>query len=206
MKRGLAYNPFCVQELGPLGIDYQFNDEAEREKFFGLLESNGWWMELCGPHGIGKSTLLTTIQREAESCGKTVVRFKVRAESRWLPFRWKRELKNADFCLLDGGEAAIGWQRALLAHHCRSHQIGFVFTTHHPLGIAPVYTMSTTPGQIRQAVAKLLGNDHHWLFEIDFEKLVSEFNGDNRELMFTLYDWYEEGEIPTQFCRSRTFV
>lgn len=95
--------------------------------------------------------------------------------------------------VVDGYEQ-LGWlQRTWLKWQCRRHGAGLLVTAHDDLGLPPLWQTDTSPELARRVVARLLGDrDADWLSSDHVERLFATCQGDLREILFGLYDLYEQ--------------
>lgn len=195
-QRGRAYNPFAVQRHGPGNIEYVFQSAEQRNELKQLLAKTGWRVELVGRHGVGKSTLLRTMESWATEGGRSIRRLRCTGDRPRLPLLFWREIPRAGGVIsLDGGERCPRWQLRLLSVLTHWRRTGLVITTHQPLGFCHPVMISSSPDQLHDVVAQLLGRPLDKPMMARLDNLLAEHGGSAREVIFQLYDeWERSGD------------
>ena len=95
--------------------------------------------------------------------------------------------------VVDGYEQ-LGWlQRTWLKWHCRRRGAGLLVTAHDDMGLPPLWQTETSAELTQRVVARLLGeSDAEWLDEDHVERLLATHGGNLREVLFAMYDLYEQ--------------
>ena len=95
--------------------------------------------------------------------------------------------------MVDGYEQ-LGWlQRTWLKWQCRRHGAGLLVTAHDDLGLPPLWQTETNAELTQRVVARLLGErEAGWLSADQVERLFATHRGNLREVLFALYDLYEQ--------------
>jgi hypothetical protein len=95
--------------------------------------------------------------------------------------------------VVDGYEQ-LGWlQRTWLKWQCRRRGAGLLVTAHDDVGLPPLWQTETSAELTQRVVARLLGeSDAEWLDEDHVERLLATHRGNLREVLFALYDLYEQ--------------
>lgn len=192
MNHGKPRNPFSVQFHGPGAITYLFEDGAEDEwpNLLAELESTQWRLEITGPHGIGKSTLLHSLLEEAIGRGMTTVYTKV--DPAWPhlgPPLWHR-CRRTVATFIDSAELLPRWEIKLL----RSLSRGLIVTTHEPCILPSVYRPIVSGERFHAILYQLVG-DELPRFAKSPDQWLSEAGGCVRQALFNLYDAYERDEV-----------
>jgi hypothetical protein len=110
--------------------------------------------------------------------------------------------KVPDILVVDGAEQLSGWQRRRLIRNCQQRGIGLLVTSHRSLGLPALVNTRVTRDLARQIVRELLltwpptqswseTQLQSWLDRTD--PLVNRYEGNLRELLFTLYDQFQQG-------------
>jgi hypothetical protein len=101
---------------------------------------------------------------------------------------------NASTQIVVDGCEQLGWlQRTWLKWNCRRRGTGLLVTAHRDSGLPPLWTARTSVELAQRVVARLLGQgDAGWLRGEQVERLFAEHRGNVRELLFALYDLYEQ--------------
>lgn len=199
MKGGMPRNPFRVQRLGPDGCAYVFPPFLDRTRLLDDVETAGWNAEICGPHGVGKSTLMQTVGAEARARCLRVAHWQARTDAPALPAFWRLRLLACDVVLMDGAEALRpGAARALLRATARL-RVGLVTTTHRPQGHGHFVRLESSAECFAAMVAERLA-DESAVFRAALarqlghapEDALARANGDMRAAFFRLYDTCED--------------
>jgi hypothetical protein len=190
-------NPFSTRFVRPGAIEYIFPDETDAKRMIDRLQSNGWRGEIVGPHGSGKSALLSTLIPAIRQAGKTPLLVELHDNQRKLPIDLAR-LSTKSVLIVDGYEQLGRWSRFRLRLFCRRHGIGLLITSHRPMGFPKLHSTEPTAELTQQIVKKLLDNEQFadGSFEepdLEYiEKSLARHGGDIREILFELYDLYEQ--------------
>lgn len=185
--RSRPLNPFSVQCHGPGNIEYLFADAGSLERLVERLARRGWRGELCGPHGVGKSTLLRTLQGEARCGGLRTAWWQCSDRQRWLRLAWVAALGRLDVVFLDGGERLVGWQLRWLMVATRAAGVGLVITSHvrqrHGLHVP----LKAEGERLALVVARLLGSRDRARCRAVATQALDRARGNAREALFSLY-------------------
>jgi hypothetical protein len=187
-------NPFSAARVRPGRTPYRFPKGQTAGKLIERFQQNGWWGQIVGPHGSGKSALLAELIPLIEQAGRTTFRIELHDGQRRLPVNLRREIDLASkpVVIVDGYEQLSRWARFRLRRFCRRHRIGLLITAHVSMGFADVARTATGLSQIGEIVEQLVGSDP---FKITSAEIAGRFaarEGNIRELLFDLYDVYEE--------------
>ena len=213
-------NPFCTRRIRPGAIPFLFSVGQDAEALVERLRENGWWGEITGTHGSGKSALLATLIPLIERAGQHVTLVELHDGQRRLPLRlggdhgpkwgghpclpWLSQigrLLGRQECLphllpevlvIDGYEQLSRWRRWRLRRLCRRRGWGLVVTAHAPLGFPPLWQTAITPGLAQAVVNRLLAGHASPLPGPELAECLARHQGDLREALFDLYDRYEE--------------
>lgn len=114
--------------------------------------------------------------------------------------RWRDSTaswKPATQIVVDGGEQ-LGWlRRTWLKWHCRRRGAGLLVTAHRDFGLPQLWRTETTTELAQRVVARLLGESNAgWIGGEQVERLFAEHRGNLREVLFALYDLYEQRRTP----------
>jgi hypothetical protein len=183
-------------------VPYLFPPEESLLGLLRLLREQHWFGQIVGPHGSGKSTLLASLLPEvARQAGKVLVlrltthRRSVPAELRRV-IRSNRAAEGARVIIIDGYEQLPAWRRFWLQLRCLRKGCGLLVSAHRPLqGMPVLYRTRVSPEIAARVVGHLLRDDLSVVIDDLKEKanalLVSHQNN-LREVLWDLYDWYEE--------------
>ena len=209
------HNPFSTRFVKPGAIRYRFAEaaavdvtsnvdsdsqtESQRqwEAILGKLEANGWWGQIVGPHGTGKSTLLVELLVRLEMKGVASAHFELHDGERRFPYPLARLLKHEPIprlIVIDGYEQLGFWSRRRVTRWCRRHSIGLLITTHAPFDFPVLFETEASAGMAESLVYHHLESTGATV-EIAPEEIHSRFDaseGNVRELFFSLYDLVEQ--------------
>lgn len=193
MRHTPPLNPFSVQCHGPGNIEYLFVQPGGLVRLTERLARHGWRGELCGRHGVGKSTLLRTLQGEAQRRGLRTAWWQCSDRQRWLGLRWIAALGRLDVVFLDGGERLVGWQLRWLMAATRAAGVGLVMTTHKRQRHGLHVPMRAEAGRLALVVARLLESSDHDRCRALATEALDRAQGNAREALFSLYHDAERG-------------
>ncbi|MGL6227464.1 MAG: ATP-binding protein [Thermoguttaceae bacterium] len=199
----------CLEELSN-----QFGKEAEqgRAKRGGRGECPTV-SQIVGPHGTGKSTLLTFLAtfwlQQGKTVHFTVLRDKERTFSQEFWNRLKKDLASAptaetakqgcatesSVVIIDGYEQ-LGWfSRFKLRRLQRRFPFQLLLSVHQPIRSVPVLYTTVPTFDLLQHVVRFLLRSSDWMIsEEELRPLYERFSGNFREIIAALYDLYEIGD------------
>ncbi len=190
-----ASNPFCTRRVRPGAVDYVFDSGENAANLVVRLKASAWQGEIVGPHGSGKSALLAALIPEIRRAGKTPVLVELHDGERRLPIRLKQLLVTPGenpFLIIDGYEQLGLWARFRLAVFRRRHDLGLLLTSHRPRGFPRLHSTKSTLETAAKIVSRLLADDDaHKFSAADIEAAFRRRDGNVREMLFELYDLYE---------------
>jgi energy-coupling factor transporter ATP-binding protein EcfA2 len=187
-------NPFSTRHVRPGVIPFLFSPGQNAETLVDRLRHAGWWGEIIGRHGSGKSTLLAVLTAAIERAGQRTVLVTLHDGQRRLPLDPKRDgrLRPPMVLIVDGYEQLGRWRRLALKRFCRCQGIGLLVTAHAPMGLPLLYQTTVTLGVAELVVRQLLGDQPSPFTVAEVSQALSRRNGDLREMLFDLYDLYEQ--------------
>jgi hypothetical protein len=187
-------NPFCTRRIRPGAIPFLFPAGQDAETLVEQLRQNGWWGEIVGDHGSGKSALLATLIPAVERVGQRVTLIELHDGQRRLPLRLDggRRLRTRQIMVIDGYEQLSRCRRWLLKRLCRRRGWGLVVTAHASVGLPPLWQTATTPELAQRIVDQLTAGQTPPLAPSELAECLARHHGDLRETLFHLYDRYEE--------------
>lgn len=114
-------NPFCTRYVRPGALPYIFPPGEDATALVHRLGENGWWGEIVGPHGAGKSALLATLDPAIRQAGRKTLLLELHDGQRRLPLDLDEQYRHDPFDLLivDGYEQLNRWVRFRLKRQCR---------------------------------------------------------------------------------------
>jgi hypothetical protein len=186
-------NPFSTRYVRPGALPYLFHDGETTRSIVARLRNQGWWGEIIGSHGSGKSTLVAALLAELRKAGRTpllhtfhdgVVRFPG-LTSRVLG------LQPAAVLIIDGYEQLSPWQKFRVRRSCRQAGCGLVVTAHAPTGLPELYRTSVTPELAERVFAELTDGRPGLASLSDLRNYLVARHGNLRDALFDLYDLHE---------------
>jgi hypothetical protein len=190
----LPTNPFATRfirpgALPPLDVDGRPLDVA---RLLGSLPAAGGIAAIVGPHGHGKTTLLTAVAREATTAGCQVARVCIaRTADAWRALTTVGRARRNGLVCIDGWERMrFGSDRAarMLARWrgCR------LLVTTHSAGRLPTFASCGSSPALLAAIVALVPDSHGQILPADIETAYRRHSGDIREALYDLYDRFED--------------
>ena len=193
-KPAVSGNPFATRHVRPGALPFLFPAELDCQTLLGRLEANGWQGEIVGPHGSGKSALVATLIAALKAQGHPVEWIELHDGQRRLPggVSRLRGLSRGTLVVVDGYEQLAAWNRLRLRSCCRRQGLGLLVTAHAPAGLPSLFATTPSPALAERIVQCLLGDKTLPVSREDLHRLYARHGGDLRELLFDLYDVYEQ--------------
>jgi hypothetical protein len=194
MPHELFENPFCTRRVRPGAIPFLFPPDRDAETLVRRLQENGWWGEIVGGHGTGKSALLATLIPAIERTGRQAVLVELHDGQRRLPLDFRRDIRLRPPLVLtvDGYEQLSRWSRFMLKRHCRRRGWGLLVTAHASVALPGLYRATATPDLAERIVARLIDGRSPPITGQEVKECFARHNGNLREVLFDLYDLYEK--------------
>jgi hypothetical protein len=193
VNRVAASNPFSAARVRPGAIEYQFPDGNTCSSILQRLALHGWWGQVVGPHGSGKSTLVASLASHWKNFNRKPLEITLHDRQRRLErgFWQQPDINAATQIIVDGYEQLSWPQRARLKRFCRRRRCGLLVTSHRSVGLPTVY-QTRTELQIIEAIVERLTVEHDWhIAPHTLSQLITSHGGNVREVLFELYDLYE---------------
>ncbi len=187
-------NPFSTCRTRPGALPFQLPPGLSPEHLVERLRDNGWRGQIAGPHGSGKSALVASLIPAVERAGRQVLLIELHDAERRLPvdLRQVPALGPASLVIVDGCEQLARWNRFRLKRVCRRLGCGLLATCHRSLGLPELFRTSPSPEIACRIVERLLGDEQGLIAPEEVRQRFAVRQGDLRELLFDLYDVYEE--------------
>lgn len=188
-------NPFSTRFVKPGAASYLFPPGVSAAALVEQFNQQGCRGAIVGPHGTGKSTLLSVLDETFGSTGWRVVKFGLHEGERTLPCDWRRAVSVAQprpLVVVDGYEQ-LGWfARWRLDLQCRRGGAGLLVTSHQPVRYPTLLETSGSEATFRNVVDHLLESaDKARLPDEIIDHAWRTHRGNIREALFALYDAYE---------------
>ncbi len=189
-------NPFCTRRVRPGAIPFLFPSDHTAETLVERFQATGRQGEIIGPHGSGKSTLLAALISVFERTGYGIVLVELHDGQRRLPpDLWAdTRLQGSAILVIDGYEQLNRLSRFRLKRFCRRRGMGLLITAHVPMGLPTLFQTAATPELLAKIVAYLSANQPQMISEDVLTLLFTQHRGDLREILFELYDIYEQNK------------
>jgi len=186
-------NPFSASRVRPGAVRFVFEPGRSVHDLVECLRKNGWWGQIVGAHGSGKSALLAVLLPALRGAGQQPILIQLHDGQRTLPVDLRRvgAMQGETLIAVDGYEQLSRWSRWRLKRFCRKNELGLLVTSHCPLGLPELYRTETSP-ELARRVVELLLRDRAW--QVPADRLAECFQrhaGNLREVLFELYDWFE---------------
>jgi hypothetical protein len=192
-------NPFSTRHTRPGAIPFRFPPETSSDDLVLRLQAANWCGAIIGPHGSGKSSLLASLVPAIRLAGKSVLLVELHDGQRRLPVDLKgcSELSGPDrtgkgVLVIDGYEQLSWLSRLRVKRFCRLRRIGLVVTSHGPVRLPELFRTSTSLSLAETIVCGLLGGHRQWIPAEELAARLESHDGNLRELLFDLYDLYEQ--------------
>lgn len=176
-------NPFSTKFWSPGVLPFLFSEPGET---LDLLLETARRLPICqivGPHGTGKSTLLSELLKRYEKQGENVRYLFFNDQQRCIPHDLPPERDH--FFFIDGIERLSFWnRRRLLLRSKRS-----IITVHHPVCRIPI--LYQTQPQFSIFVQLVWQMSPNALDESTLRDVYDRSGGNFRNAFFELYDQWE---------------
>lgn len=190
----LTGNPFSTRHVRPGTIPYLFPPDASCETLLMRLEQNGWFGQIVGPHGSGKSALVATLIAALRAGSHPVELIELHDGQRALPGGLPRvaDLARGTLVVVDGYEQLAAWNRLRLRRCCRRQGLGLLVTVHTAVRLPLLFSTDATVELAQRIVQCLLGRLPWPVSDAELRHAFERHQGNLRELLFDLYDAYEQ--------------
>ncbi len=188
-----ASNPFVTRCVRPGAVAYLFPSHDDLAQLLTRWHTAQRCGQIIGPHGSGKSTLLETLIPAIEAEGCRVVRFTLHDGQRRLP-EWPDASPADDqtVVIIDGFEQ-LSWLSAWrIKRRLRRVGSGLIVTAHRSQRLPTLYTTATDLARTKVLVQSLMAGYPQLITGDDVATLYNQYQGDIRELLFALFDLFEQ--------------
>lgn len=192
-----ASNPFVTRRVRPGAIPFVFPTGVTVESLAEqVVFGDGSW-QIVGPHGAGKSTLLATLLPCIESYGLRAERFTLRNDQRRLPVSsaMTKHWDTKTIVVVDGYEQLQWWSRWRLKRLVTRQRCRLIVTTHDSVGMRELFHVRPDKPLAREIVDGLLPAENTMIGDADVDAAFDQHQGNLREMLFTLYDLYEQRRV-----------
>ena len=191
-------NPFSTARVKPGAMVFQFSGDANAAQLVAQLRENRWRGQIVGQHGSGKSTLLQTLFPAIEAAGRAVRCYIVKPDGPRPPMSAADQATwdESTQVVVEGYELMNRRSQKKLDRVCRDAQAGLLITCHKPQGLPTLFHTSVTVELALSLVQQLLPDDCNFITPADVRDSFSRHGQDVRELLFEMYDLYEQRRPP----------
>ena len=187
-------NPFASHRTRPGALEFCFPVGVSAESLVKQLSRHRWRGQIVGPHGVGKSTLISALLPEMHRREICTRRIALHDGQRRLPvgFLKSQKLGGKLVFIVDGYEQLSFGERLKLSWHCWLRSRGLLISTHSPaVRLTTLLTLVPSAALMTHLMHKLQGGSEPPV-SIDAATVsFSRHGGNLREVWFDLYDQYE---------------
>lgn len=189
-----ADNPFSASRVRPGAVAFLFDEQPSLDSLLQQLRAGGYWGQIVGAHGSGKSALLAALRGALEAAGLGVLHIELHAGQRRLPIslRKLRGAEDISVIVVDGYEQLSWLARISLKHFCRRRRLGLLVSTHLPAGFPTLCTLRPSLALAQKVAAQLQHGYPELVAPSDVAACYAAAHGNLREMLFALYDIYEQ--------------
>jgi GTPase SAR1 family protein len=148
---------------------------------------------VVGPHGVGKSALITALAEWMEQHQISCLRVELHDGQRTLDQEiWNSLEDRSEIVLMvDGFEQLSTWTRYQLRRLCRKRRLGLIGTAHSDVELPLLYAPEPNEDLAWKIVQLLLQRGEPLITREDVHESFARHQGNLREMLFDLYDLYE---------------
>jgi hypothetical protein len=194
-------NPFSTRFTAPGTIPFRFPPGESPASLAARLDETGGWGQIIGPHGSGKSSLLAALLPALSAWQIRHVR--LNSTHRLLPPSTWDPSGPRGLIIIDGFEQLGFVSRRRVKHHCRRAGCGLLVTAHSSMGLPELHRTDVTPMTAADVIRSLVPPGGGWVLDdYDIAARLRRHRGSLRDVLFELYDRWEEGGAFAKGIRS----
>ncbi len=185
-------NPFATRWVRPSAMPYMFSGGQSAEGLIRRLEASGWWGQVVGPHGSGKSSLLATLIPALEQAGRRPLVIALHDSQRRLPRNFVHEhWTSTTQIVIDGYEQLSRTSRFALKRRCRQSGCGLLVTAHASVGLTELVNLRPGLKTATRLVEHLTGSGTSLITTDDVAASFDARGANVREMLFDFYNLHE---------------
>ena len=190
---GKVENPFSARFVRPGAIPYIFPPGCSAESLFETFERLQRMGAVVGPHGVGKSALITALADWMEQHEIPCLRLELHDGQRTLSQETWALLEDRSEIVItvDGYEQLSTWTRYQLRRLSRKRRLGLIGTAHSDVELPLLYAPEPNEDLAWKIVQLLLERGEPLISREDVHESFARHQGNLREMLFDLYDLYE---------------
>jgi hypothetical protein len=192
-------NPFSTRYIRPGAMEYIFPPGVTAAGLANALQQQDWRGSIIGPHGSGKSSLLTALRPELERLGRTIFYQQLHSGQHtvdWVAVKLP-EWDERSLVIIDGYEQLSFLQAGLLRQRCHRRRAGLLVTAHQPLHfpgwrLPAIFTTQPSLELAHAIVQRLLPESDDRITPSDVAEAYVKHDGNLREMLLGLYDVFRQ--------------
>ncbi len=195
--KGVLGNPFSTRHTRPGAIPFRFAPGPKLKQLVERLWDTGCWGQIVGPHGSGKSTLVSLLISQIADYGIRAVPFGIHDGQQAMPAGWKKitwnayEMGRTTMVVVDGFEQLSRLSQWRLRHTCRTRSWGLLITAHCDVGLPNLYRTRASI-ELAHTLVEFLASDVDAISRADVQQAFRTHDGNLRHVFADLYDRYEQ--------------
>jgi hypothetical protein len=197
-------NPFSTSRIRPGAVAFLFPPGESACGLARRLEQSGWRGAVVGPHGSGKSALLAALVPALEHLGRPVVLIELHDGARSLPAELESgaEIAPGSVLVVDGYEQLSRVGRWRLSRLCRRGGLGLLVTAHSKVPLPILFRTTTDAKLARRLLDVLIGPSDAFIDDDELTASLAARGGNLRDLLFDLYDRFEQCRRPSSITAA----
>jgi hypothetical protein len=185
-------NPFSTRFTAPGTIPFRYAPGESPASLAARLDETGGWGQIIGRHGSGKSSLLAAIIPVLSAW--QIRHIRLNTTHRQLPPSIWDPIGPRGLIIIDGFEQLRFFTRRRIKQHCRRTGRGLLVTAHSSMGLPELHRTDVTPETAADVIRSLVPPGGDWVFHgFDIAARLRHHRGSLRDVLFELYDRWEEG-------------
>jgi hypothetical protein len=190
-----AENPFRAQQIRPGRIPFLLPVGDTWTQVLQRFADAGRRAEVIGPHGSGKSSFVREFTRMLDERGDHCRIWKAADQRYRVPAiaGLLIRLRPATILVLDGFDRLTVFARWFVRLWTKFRSCGLIVTAHAGTGLPLLLATNVTAREARHALQHLLPEfETAWGKQLDVETLLRDHDGNLREVLFHLFDTWQD--------------